>query len=138
MRSMLLAAFILTFALVATPAVGRETVPIINFDNIAIATSSGSAPGSEQVKQAIMKAGGARGWSIAHQAEGKLLATLIVRNKHTIAVEIGYSAEKYSLMYANSSNMKYGQRDGQPVIHPYYNKWVQELKEAIRLELLKI
>ena len=137
MKMKLFAAFLIASTLVAAPAIAREVVPVINHDNIAVATSSGKAPAAEQVKQALLTAAGARGWEVAPQADGKLQATLIVRNKHTIVVEIAYSDQKYSLTYKGSSNMKYGQRDGQPVIHPFYNKWVQDLKEAIRLELLK-
>ena len=34
--------------------------------------------------------------------------------------------------------MNYGQRNGEPVIHPFYNTWVGELKESIRGEMLKL
>jgi len=129
---------VLIFAtILSLNAVARETVPIINYDNLAVATSSGKALHAAQVRQAIQAAAGAKGWSIAQQAGDKLLATLDVRGKHMIMVEIDYAADKYSLHYKDSSNMKYGERNGQPVIHPYYNKWVRELKDAIRLELLK-
>jgi len=130
--------FIVFIALLSLTATAREAVPIVNYDDIAVATNSGKAPSAEQVKQAIIAAASNKSWSIAHQADGKLLATLIVRNKHTIVVEIAYAADTYSLRYKDSINMKFDQRDGQPVIHPYYNRWVQELKDAIRIELLKL
>ena len=138
MKTKLFAAFLIASTLVAAPAIARDAVPVINYDNIAVATSSGKAPAVEQFKQALLTAAGARGWEIAQQADGTLQATLNVRGKHSIVVEIAYSDAKYSLTYKGSVNMKYGQRDGQPVIHPFYNKWVQDLKEAIGLELLKV
>ena len=129
---------LLAITLFSFNAVAREAVPIVNYDDIAVATNSGKAPSADQVKQAIIAAASNKSWSIARQPDGKLLATLIVRNKHTIVVEIAYAADTYSLRYKDSINMKFDQRDGQPVIHPYYNRWVQELKDAIRIELLKL
>jgi hypothetical protein len=154
MKSKLLFAFLIAAALGAAPAVARDPVPIIDYPNIAVATSSGKPLQVGQVKQAIQTAAAAKGWSIGYQADGKLLATLMVRGKHTIVVEIPYAVDKYSLIYKDSTNMKYAP-SGKPmdnrdptsmrsgtghtgaVIHPYYNRWVQELKEAIRLELLR-
>lgn len=138
MTSQLLATILVAATLAATPAIARAPVPIDNYENIAVATSSGKPLQIEQVKQAIQAAAAVKGWTIAYQADGSLLATLNVRNKHTITVELPYSVEKYSLRYKGSTAMKYGQRDGIPVIHPYYNKWVQEFKETIRIELLKL
>jgi hypothetical protein len=129
---------IVVIALFSLNVVARETVPIINYDTIAVATNSSKAPSAEQVKQAIITAAGSKGWSIAYQADGKLLATLVVRSKHTIVVEIGSTADSYSLRYKDSTNMNFGERDGVPSIHPYYNKWVLYFKETIRVELLKL
>ena len=125
-------------ALVSLNVIARTPVPIINHDNLSVATNSGKTLQIEQVKQAIQTAAGAKGWSIAFQADGKMLATLNVRNKHTVVVEIAYATDKYSLQYKDSANMKFGEFNGAKVIHPYYNKWVQELRDSIRNELLKV
>lgn len=138
MKSKLFAALLIAATLFAAPVSARETVAIVNYDNLVVATNSGKVLVAEQVKQAILAAAGAKSWSIAYQADGKLLATLNVRGKHTVMVGISYTAEQYSLRYKDSTNMKFGEREGRAVIHPYYNKWVQELKEAIRIELLKL
>ena len=137
MKTLNLAVLIIA-ATLSLSALAREAVPIINHDNLLVATNSGKPTSAAQVKQAIQTAAGTKNWSVSAQAGGKLLATLNVRSKHTVMVEITYTANKYSLRYQDSSNMKYGDRDGQAVIHPFYNKWVQEFKEAIRIELLKL
>jgi hypothetical protein len=130
---------VLVFAAVfSLNAAARAPVAIVNYDNIPIATSSGKVLQPEQIKSAIQLAGGAKNWAIASQADGKLLGTLHVRGKHTIVVEIAYTADKYSLQYRDSTNMKFGEQDGNKVIHPFYNKWVQDLRDTIRLELLKL
>ncbi len=138
MKSKLFAAILVAATLFATPAMARFPVPIINHENISVATTSGKVLQVEQIKQAIQVAATAKGWTLAYQADGSILATLFVRGKHTVVVAIAYAADKYSLTYKDSTNMKYGTQDGQPVIHPFYNTWTQELKEAIRLELLKV
>jgi hypothetical protein len=124
-------------AILSLNAAAREVVPVVNHEGIAVVTNNTKALSAEQVKQAIQVACLAKGWTVSPESDGKLLATLSVRNKHTIAVQIGYSADKFSLIYKNSSNMKFSQEQGQAMIHPFYNKWVQGLLDAIRLELLK-
>ncbi len=134
-------------------AEARTPVPIINYENIAIATNSGKSIQVDQVKQAISMAATSKGWTVAYSPDGSLLATLVVRNKHTVVVKIAYDVNKYSINYNDSNNMKYGiinvqqtmassntdqSHNGQGEIHPYYNKWVLELKDAIRIELLKL
>jgi hypothetical protein len=64
-------------------------------------------------------------------------ATLSVRN-HTIIVLITYTTSSFSINYVDSSEMKYGLKQGQPSIHPAYNEWVMELEEAINLEVKQI
>jgi len=113
----------------------RAPVAIINHDNVLIATNSGKKLTAEQVKQAIMQAAGETRWSIASQPDGKLSATLNVRGKHTMVVEITYSSEKYSLHYKDSTNLHYAMCEGQGVIHPNYNKWVMNLKNGIQAKL---
>lgn len=137
MKSKLFAALLIATTLVAAPAVARDSVPIVNYDNVAVATSSGKAPDAEQVRQAIAAAAAGKGWTVAPAGDGKLQATIVVRGKHTVVVDIAYAADKYALTYKDSTNMNFIERDGQKLIHPFYNKWVQTLKEAIRLELLK-
>lgn len=135
---MLKSAFLIFAAILSLDAAARTPVAIINFDNVSVATSNGKPVQAVQVSQAIQAAAGARNWTIATQSDGKLLATLHVRGKHTIVVAITYAADKYSLSYNSSVNMNYGIRDGLSVIHPFYNKWVQELKESIRVALIRL
>lgn len=141
----------------------RESVPIVNYDRIPVATRSANAPQIDQVKEAILSAAKTKEWMIGYQPDGKLLLTLKVRNKHTVVVEIAYAADSYSLQYRDSINMNFSktppyretnrggnaggyyspsnvdsERDQKPVIHPAYNTWVAELVKAIQMELMKI
>lgn len=130
-------AFLICSMLLSLNAFARHAVPVIDFINIPVSTTSGKALNAEQVKSAIQVAASLRSWSIATPHDGKLQGTLNVHGKHTVIVEITYTTAQYSIAYKDSSNMKFSMANGQKVIHPGYNKWVQELNEAIRLELLK-
>ena len=147
------AAFVICTIVLSLNANARTPVPVINYENIAITTTTGKPLQVEQVKQAISSAAASKGWTVAYSTDGSLLATLVVRNKHTVVVKVDYDVSKYSINYNDSKNMKYGIIDVQPTIvssnkdqshngqaeiHPFYNKWVQDLKDAIRGELLKL
>jgi hypothetical protein len=115
----------------------RQPVPIINYENVQITSPTGQLT-TEQVKAAILSAAGAKQWLLSDQGPGRMLATLHVRGKHTVVTEIIYSQDKFSILYKDSMNMKYAPGlDGKGLIHPFYNRWAQDLKEAIRTSLLK-
>jgi hypothetical protein len=131
----ILLAAVLTFAS-AHAVAQRHPVPIINYENVQITTAAGQLT-TEQVKQAILTAAGSKQWVVTEQGPGRMTATLHVRGKHTVVTEIIHSNDKFSLLYKDSTNMKYGPGpDGKGVIHPFYNRWVQDLKEAIRTLLI--
>lgn len=116
----------------------RQPVPIVNYENLP----TGRADISEnKVRATIEAAAREQDWAVREIAPGRLLATLVVRGKHTVMTEIIYSPTQYSLTYRDSVNMKYGTSAATPgapgVIHPFYNRWVGALKDGIRLALNK-
>lgn len=127
-------------ALLAASAVHaqRAPVPIVERPNVPVATGSGKPASLEALKRAIIDGGaaGARKWVIVPHGNG-LRGTYKVRS-HTVVVDIVPGNNSYSLKYADSINMKYGIDNGTPVIHPFYNRWVDELLEAIRMETTKL
>jgi len=126
-------------SLTCLPAMAqRQPVPIVNYENVAISGPAGQALTASQVKQAIQSAAAANQWELADQGPGRLLATLHVRGKHTAMTEIAYSPDKISLVYKDSVNLKYSPGPGgKGVIHPFYNRWVGDLKEKIHSALAK-
>lgn len=116
----------------------RSAVPLVNYDNIAIVTSSNKAPQLDQVKQAMRVGAAVKGWTIEEAADGSLTASIVVRDKHKVSVKIDYDASKYSIHYKDSAVMKYEVNNGQAAVHPFYNVWVENLKNDINIELLKL
>lgn len=116
----------------ATAAQAREAVPIINYENQLVAKPLTI----EQVKQAIVTAAAMNSWTITKgPTENSITATLVVRNKHTVIVNITYTKESFSVVYAGSINMKYQPNAGTGVIHPFYNKWTRDLVDTIQANL---
>jgi len=138
MQTKILAAMLTATTLLASSAFARESVPILNQDNISVTTTIEKTPTAEQVRAAIMSGAQEKGWVVVQVGPGKLQGTLLVRGKHTVVIDIPYSPEKYALIYKDSQNMNYHEKDGQKVIHPFFNRWLLELKKSIELAMQKL
>lgn len=118
----------------------RMPVAIVNHPNIAVALHADGRPATEEdVRKAILTAAQATGrkWTVAEPEPGHMVATYHVRT-HTVVTDIDYTALQFSVFYKDSVNMKFGPGpDGKGVIHPFYNRWVDEFIQQIQLELGK-
>lgn len=120
-------------------AAARDTVPVVNYENVAVVTGSGKPVSAAAVGVAISNAAasGKRVWQVTRTAPDRLRATYQVR-QHAVSVDIKYDAKAYSIHYAGSDNMKYGEENGVKLIDPYYNSWVDELQGGISAQLGKL
>ena len=118
-------------ALVATLLFAAcTTAPIMNVDNAAVPTVSGKPMAREQVRAAVIRAGGALGWRMKDEGPDKLVGTLVLRT-HTAVVEIPYSATSYSMKYRSSIDLN----ESGGNIHKNYNGWIQNLHKGINTQL---
>ena len=129
----LAAAGVLAFA--AAHAFARGNVPIVNHEAIPATTGAGQPATPEQIRTALQTAGSPRGWEIRPAGDGKALAVLNVRGKHSVSADITYTRGQYAIKYRESTNMNYDSAAN--TIHPKYNMWVQTLIEDTRAQLLK-
>jgi len=109
-------------------------VPIVNYASVPAVTASGQPATEDQILSALKIAGAGHGWEVTSAANGKALAVLNVRGKHSVSADIEYSPGRYSIKYRESINLNYAAGD---LIHPNYNKWVQTLVDDVRQQLLK-
>jgi hypothetical protein len=123
--------------LLAAPAFARSAVPLVEFPDQALTAPPGKTLTDGDVREAIVRAAKSLDWKLSPEGDRKFVATLVVRNKHTIAVNVVYAAEKVSVTFQSSINMKYEVKDGVAMIHPYYNDWTRKLVDAIRFEAAK-
>ena len=79
----------------------------------------------EQIKEAIHSGIEAAGWTIEKEEPGKILASYSVR-VHTVAVNIKYTKNSYSINYAYSNNMKIHCSDKEKAKGVMITKWPEE------------
>lgn len=110
---------------------GCRIGPVVDIvDAPVLEPAGGQKLTADQVKLAIMRAGATLGWQIKEVQPFLLEGTLHLRT-HMAQVNIPYSAERYSIVYKDSSNLQY---DGKN-IHTNYNGWVQNLNKAIQVQM---
>lgn len=107
--------------------VGCRASPVYNVAAAPILTYGQTKPSIEQVEKEIVSAATSLGWSVRRVEPGKLMAILNVR-EHRAVVDIGFTANDFSITYKDSENLKY---DGSN-IHSNYNGWIQRLENTIR------
>lgn len=91
---------------------------------------------AQDMRNAILKGCADKSWRTVDRDANTIEATVIVRGKHTVVVSIPYTAAAYSINYKSSTNMNYkAKSDGTFSIHPNYNKWVNNLDQAIRAHI---
>ena len=108
---------------------GCRSAPVYNVSDSAY-TSSEQGTAQEDLTRAIVTAGRSLGWIMKEQEPGHILATLHLRT-HTAIVDIYYNHSKYSITYKDSTNLNY---DGTN-IHSNYNGWIQNLSNAINVQV---
>lgn len=127
---LLAAAVILSAATTPSHAGCMRCDPIFNVADAPVTSASGKTPKSNEVKNAIVRAGVALGWQMRVTGPGKITGTLNVR-KHTAVIEIPYSARSYSINYKSSVNLN----EGEGEIHKNYNSWIRNLARGIDAQL---
>jgi hypothetical protein len=117
---------------VAVVAGCRGGGQIYNVKDAPVQTATGKEPSMEDVQKAIILAGAELGWAMAVVKPGEIMGTLNIRS-HQAVVTIPYTTKTYSILYKDSSNLKYD-ADKQ-TIHQNYTGWIQQLDGAIRSRL---
>ncbi|AIA73259.1 putative lipoprotein [Pectobacterium atrosepticum SCRI1043] len=103
----------------------ERTVPVAN-----VTQSIAGQHTTEQVKNAIIKAGQKSQWAMSQAYVGVIDGRLVQRS-HVANVRITYSQTSYSISYVGSENLLAG--GGK--IHRNYNNWIKTLDHEIQLTL---
>lgn len=128
----ILSGMVVACLVVAVVAGCRGGGQIYNVKDAPVQTATGKEPSMEDVQKAIIQAGAALGWTMAVVKPGEIMGTLNVRS-HQAIVTIPYTSKTYSILYKDSTNLKYD-ADKQ-TIHGNYAGWIQRLDGAIRSRL---
>lgn len=114
--------------------VGCAPIPVQNIENAPVNASSTNYDLSD-VTKAIQRAGTGLGWQMKEQTPGHIVGTLHLRT-HVAVVDITYTLDDYSINYKDSTNLKYDASNN--TIHKNYNGWVQNLTNAINVQLVSL
>ncbi|MCW8918353.1 MAG: hypothetical protein OQL08_06010 [Gammaproteobacteria bacterium] len=120
---------VITLSLALALLAGCRSEAVYNVEQAAVVASI-DKPSAQDVKTAIMRAGGGLGWVMKENGNGKLIGTLSLR-KHLAVVDIDYSTKSYSINYKDSQQLDYTGT----TIHKNYNGWIQNLNRAIQTQL---
>jgi hypothetical protein len=123
----------MTIVLIGFAVASCRTMPVYNVSDAPVVTKSGQVTAA-QVHDAILGALNDKGWVVKQDDPGKILAGIVVHDRHKATVNIDYSPTHYSITYMDSENLLY---DGTN-IHKNYNQWVMSLEEEINLRLSQI
>lgn len=131
MKQLLSVMFVVGFTIVMMTGC-RGGAQIYEVKDTPVQTATGKAASMEDIQKAIIGAGAKLGWIMAVSKPGEILGTLNVRS-HTAVVTIPYSEKTYSILYKDSTNLKYDAEKN--TIHSNYTGWIQRLDNEIRARL---
>ncbi len=112
-------------------AQARSTEPLIEPSRVLLVSSQDRS--LDQIKQAIVRGGARHNWTLAKDEPGKLTLKYNKQNKHEVVVDVSYDQQGFQIRYVSSLNMKHDSATGE--IHPFYNRWVSNLSQAISMEI---
>ena len=121
---------VLVFAF-ASPGHAARSVPIQSYGNANLGTYGDFT--AAQVGDAIINGGASIGWRM-NKVSPELITATITERRHSVTVEIRYSAKEYTIKYRDSVNMR---AEG-GMIHSSYNRWVERLHRNIEAAILRI
>ncbi len=87
----------------------------------------------KQAERAIKTGLRNRGWTHKTKKPGHWVGRLVVRNKHTLWVDINYGTRSFDIDYKDSDNLNYKVKDdGTRYLHPNAVSWMNNLRNDIR------
>jgi hypothetical protein len=85
----------------------------------------------ERVKSSIVAAASSLGWVVRADEPGRMRLVYNKQGRHEVTIDCVYDAKGYQLKYVQSMNMNYGRDDAGEMIHPNYNRWINNLIKTI-------
>ena len=125
----LLTLLLMTFCMLSAHA--RSTEALIEPARVALPSAEGHALDTVGVRAAIVNAAKGRRWIVTAEQAGQLTLSFTKEGKHEVVVSVSYDDAGYQIKYVSSVGMKYHQGAAGAEIHPYYNKWVNNLSSDI-------
>ncbi len=120
--------------LAATAAKARQT-ELVEPEPQRVYASSGVPASAENLRQAVIRGAQTRGWRVVKVDGSIITLEIVVRQKHTLLVDVLIDQGSYQVRYRDSDNLEYEQRDGARFIHPNVLRWMEYLQLSINSEI---
>ena len=117
--------------LVAVATAGCTSRPVMNVTAEPVVVTPGKTATNDNVRDAILRAGGSLGWKMTPTQPGVIGARLDLRGNFAV-IDVEYTPKAYSIVLRSSNLESNGQ------IHKNYNGWIENLNNAIRRELQRV
>ena len=124
-------ATVIGFLLTTTSVQARRAKPLQDPPR----TTWGCKLTAKQVKQGIATGMVSLDWTPQFQKDGTVFGVLVVRDKHTLRVTVKFDTTSFDIDYLSSINLKYKEKKGVKKIHPHANGWMNNLNNAIVINL---
>jgi hypothetical protein len=122
---------LLVAALLAVAGCGSR--PVMNVTAEPVVVTPGKTATSDNVRDAILRAGSSLGWQMRPAAPGVIAGSINLRG-HSANIDVEYNTRTYNIVYRSSTGLD--AQNGQ--IHKNYNGWIENLNNAIRRELQRV
>ena len=143
----------------------RMPVPIVDFKDVPVSASVSKPVTSDDVRKAFVRAAATLNWTLTPVSEGVMELKYVKENKHVVVAKVTYDAQRYSIAYQSSVDMKFDENAPKTrlledaahkqknhfasdpltpyavvprpnaVIHPFYEGWVRHLLAAVSIQL---
>ena len=123
----------LTIGLILIALTGcRAGGQVYEVKDAPIQTASGKPLSLAQIEKAMIDAGIKQTWIMTPVKPGEIVGEYNVQS-HQIHVTIPYTTKNYSILYKDSSNLRYD--PAKRTIHVNYQKWIERLDNEIKARL---
>jgi hypothetical protein len=85
----------------------------------------------EAIRTALIK----RKWVVLKNEPSAIEARYTRGNEHSAHIRITHSGNTVRITHVDSQELLYSNTDGAPVIHSWYNTWVNNLERDIQVEV---
>ncbi|MBD8525418.1 hypothetical protein [Pseudomarimonas arenosa] len=114
---------------------GARQAPLNDPDPIMIPQGLSGEQVVKEIKRALI----GRNWTITNEQQGRIDSTLNLRD-HVARIAVSYDAERISVAYVSSENLKFEEKKGERYIHKNYMSWVNnvvvDLNRGLQLQAL--
>ncbi|WP_410498076.1 hypothetical protein [Chitinibacter sp. S2-10] len=106
--------------------------PMLQPERVLFVADAKQALSKERVGAMIVQAANRFNWTVIGNDPGKITLKYDKGNgKHMVKISVDYDDKGFQIKYVDSFNMNYESNDGNPEIHPNYNRWIANLSKEI-------